>query len=161
MRFGLGTIIQAEDALDYILEIRRKLNRSGASAVVATWMFVLFQLDAKRLVHCSHCPGENDCPARRALFFYREIVFAGKRLDTGDATGIRPMQLLEFLAVQNFAFLNRFLEFVGVNNRLFSGAGSQTNCHVYYFGGVGWGYLSRSFFWGGLPSRGVRTFFWG
>jgi hypothetical protein len=55
------------------------------------------------------------------------------------------MQLLEFLAVQNFAFLNRFLEFVGVNNRLFSGAGSQTNCHVYYFGGVGWAYLSRSF----------------
>ena len=78
MRLGLRTIIQAEDAFDYVLQVRRKLDRSRPSAIFAIWMFVLFQLDAKRLVHGSNGPGENDRPACRALLFYHETVFAGE-----------------------------------------------------------------------------------
>jgi hypothetical protein len=37
-------------------------------------------------------------------------VFAGKGLDKGNAFGVRPVTLLEFLAAQNRPFLYRFGE---------------------------------------------------
>src|SRR5208282_3579252 len=113
MWLGLGTIIQAKDALNHILQFRRKLDRPGTPAIVAAGVFVLLQFDAERPVHCGYSPGENNGPASRALFFYGEIVLAGKCLDAGDAVGVRTMQLLEISTAENSALLNRFLKFIG------------------------------------------------
>ena len=158
MWLGLRTIIQAKDALDHILQFHRKLDGPGAAAIPAGRVLILLQFDAECLVHCSHSPGENDRPASRVLFLYDEFLFAGKCLDASDAVGIRAMKLLEFFTAQNGAFRNRFLEFIGVDNRLPPCARAQANCHVYYFVGVSWTYLSRSFQRSALTTSKLKTF---
>ena len=145
MRLRLRTIIQAKDALDHILQFRRKLDRASTSAILAARVVILFQFDAERLIHRSHGSGKNDGPAGCALFLYCEFVLAGKCLDPGNAVGIRAMKLLVFFTAENLPFRDRLLVFIGIDNRLLPGTGSQTNCHIYYFAGIGWTYLSRSF----------------
>jgi hypothetical protein len=145
MWLGLRAIIQAKDTFDYVVKFRRKVDQPRAPAVSAAWVFVFLQFDAKRLVHGRNGAGENDGPARWALFLHQKFVLPGKRLDESNAVRVRTVALFEFFATQDDSFLNRFREFSSVDNRLLPCARAQTDCHVHSFVGISWAYLSCSF----------------
>ena len=51
MGFGLRPVIQAEDALDHIVQVSGDVDLAGAAAIFAGGVVVFFQLDAKGRVH--------------------------------------------------------------------------------------------------------------
>src|SRR5580658_404738 len=120
------------------------MDGSGAAAVVAAGMLIFLQLDAKCLIHGGDRSSENNRAAGRALFLYREFVFASEGLDASNALRGGAMALLEFFAAQDGSFCDRFGECVGADNRLFPRARAQTDGDIKFFVGVGWANLFRS-----------------
>ena len=97
MWLGLGTVVEAEDAFDDAVKLGRQMNHSDASAsnVSGGGMLVLFEFHAESVADRGHGSSENYGAAGGALFFYREFVFVGERLDAGDIGGIGAVALLE------------------------------------------------------------------
>ncbi len=137
MWFGLGTVVETEDAFDYSVEFFGEVDGTGAAAILAGWMLILLELDTEGGVHCGDSACENYRAAGGACFFHREVVGAGEGLDESDAGGIGSVLLLKILAAKVGPFADRLGGFCGAQGGLLSCAGAETDSDLDLFVGVG------------------------
>jgi hypothetical protein len=80
MRFGLGTIVEAEDTRDYVGILRRNDDASNPAAEISPGMAVLLELHAECLLHGADRSRKYNRSPRQfsASFVNREIRFLGK-----------------------------------------------------------------------------------
>ena len=93
--FDLGTIVEPEYSGNHVLELGGNLDRSGASAISTSRIFVLLQVDGERLVEVLDRAGEDDGAARSAFFDHDQPMFARELLDLIEIGGVGIMDRAE------------------------------------------------------------------
>src|ERR1700733_5080101 len=144
MWLRLWTIVETENALDDVIQIRGNMEWPRAPAIPASGVLVFLQFDTKRRSHGGHGARKNDGSACNAPFLHCQSPFAGKRFEPSNALRLGSVTLLEFTATQEGALLDWLREDISVDQRLVASAMAQKNGHSNFFVRVCRTYLTRS-----------------